>query len=281
MLKDHDILPQLMQKEDLVTLVRLINTKADRDIASSDLSSVTYLGFLQLITQLALNCFVSAKPTFEMLQALINTFHQAVKSRKLSTALYEDNNGANNQKEKDLIAMLTAKLDKEPTYPLPDGYTKVKEKGPVVVYEVPSAMAEVMGEAKTMSVLVIDDLLGELFGVHILEGWVKIEDRLKVKKTFIQQQTGMAEAQALEIMRRFEDENRSTPSQKAKLNPIDGDTNFKSAHRNGQKSENSTERQNNAAMKSRAELQKLKEIENQERERKRAERAKKLKTELA
>lgn len=96
----------------------------------------------------------------------------------------------------------------------------------------------------------------------------------------------MQEARAVEIMRKFEEDkedNMSTPSTKSKhqLAPVDDSgSNYKTGVRNGRFSETSTERQNNAAMKSRAELARLREFEDRERERKRADRAKKLKTDL-
>ena len=65
--------------------------------------------------------------------------------------------------------MLTEKLVTEPEYPLPDGFIKVKELRPVVSYEVPASTAMLIGEARTVSVALIDDLCNELFGLHILE----------------------------------------------------------------------------------------------------------------
>jgi hypothetical protein len=51
----------------------------------------------------------------------------------------------------------------------------------VVSYEVPPSTAIVIGEARTVSVTLIDDLCNELFGLHILEPRVRLEERMRVK----------------------------------------------------------------------------------------------------
>jgi hypothetical protein len=112
---------------------------------------------------------------------LIGTFHNAIKNRGMSTLLYEENEGVVLPKDKELIAMLTTKLETEPDYPLPEGFSKVKELRPVITYEVPAATAAAIGEARTVSISILDDLCAEVLGIHVLQAKVRLEERFKVK----------------------------------------------------------------------------------------------------
>lgn len=108
-------------------------------------------------------------------------------------------------KDRELIVLLNQKLETEPEYPLPDGFTKVKETKPVVTYEVPASTAMVIGEARTVSVTVLDDLCNELFGLHILEPKVRLEERMRVKLQFARPLT-KNESETVEIIRKVDDE---------------------------------------------------------------------------
>ena len=52
----------------------------------------------------------------------------------MSTILYEDPDGNPVGRDKELIASLTDKLETEPDYPLPEGFNKIKEMRPVIVF---------------------------------------------------------------------------------------------------------------------------------------------------
>lgn len=111
--------------------------------------------------------------------------------------------------------MLTAKLAEEPNYPLPDGFTKTKEIQPVFTYEIPFATAQIIGDARSISVCIIDDLLNELFGIHILPAKVTLEEGYKVTKNFKPGASPAPKnnrAQAVEIMEKFEEANEEAKS---------------------------------------------------------------------
>ena len=61
-----------------------------------DLLSMTYEIFTIFVVQLAVHCFsrapqdLSCQPMVRSLQALVNTFEEGTRKRKLSTLLYED-----------------------------------------------------------------------------------------------------------------------------------------------------------------------------------------------
>lgn len=57
-----------------------------------------------------------------------------MKQKNMSTILYEDPDGNPVGRDKELIASLTDKLETEPDYPLPEGFNKIKEMRPVIVF---------------------------------------------------------------------------------------------------------------------------------------------------
>ena len=93
-------------------MVRLINSKSEAK--SSDIQSLTYPGYQSFIVQLAVHVFsrppqnLSSKPMVNSLQALVDTFEDATRKRKLSTLLYEDPDAvvALSSKDKEMIRNL-------------------------------------------------------------------------------------------------------------------------------------------------------------------------------
>jgi hypothetical protein len=55
-LKDHNTYPQLISKDEIASLIRLINTHSNAE-NSNDITMLDYTQFLQLIPQLAFLCF--------------------------------------------------------------------------------------------------------------------------------------------------------------------------------------------------------------------------------
>ena len=99
--------------------------------------------------------------------------------------LYEDPDAVVGitQKDRDLIKQLNVKVNDEPDYPVPEGFTKVKEKVPVYKYEVPDTVRPYLGEEKSVAIELIDELLGKLFDIHVIEPIVKQEEKFRVKPT--------------------------------------------------------------------------------------------------
>ena len=59
---------------------------------------------------------------------------------------------------------------------MPEGYLKVKERVPVYDYSVPKSAQGIIGEAKSVSVEIVDELVSKLFGFHVLEPIVTIQE---------------------------------------------------------------------------------------------------------
>ena len=152
---------------------------------------MTYPGFRQFIIQLAIHGFsrpphnLSQQPLVKSLEALLSLFEESTKKRQLSTLLYEDPDAIAgiSQKDRDLIKQLNVKVNDEPDYPVPEGFTKVREKVPVYKYEVPDTVRPFLGEEKSVAIELIDELLGKLFDIHVIEPIVKQEEKYRVKPT--------------------------------------------------------------------------------------------------
>lgn len=83
--------------------------------------------------------------------------------------------------DKELIQALDKKINEDPNYPIPEGYTKVVEKIPVYSYKVPECAAKFLKESKVMATEVMDEILNDILGIHFLEPQIKFDVRYKVK----------------------------------------------------------------------------------------------------
>lgn len=113
LLKDHGTYPQLINKEELSQMIRLINQKHET-AKSADIQSLTYQGYQSFIVQLSVHCFsrppqnLSSQPMVKSIEALVRTFEEATRKRNLSTLLYEDPDAvvALTPKDKEMIRSL-------------------------------------------------------------------------------------------------------------------------------------------------------------------------------
>ena len=82
LLKDHETYPQLLNKDELQQLFRLINTKV---VNRNDLQALEYNGYMQFMPQLAFFCFtrppkdLSHLPPVEQIKQLVSHFEQATR----------------------------------------------------------------------------------------------------------------------------------------------------------------------------------------------------------
>jgi len=94
-LKEHNTFPNLISKDEISSLIRLINIHSNQE-NSNDIAMLDYGQFLQLIPQLALLCFSrppidkSHLPPVESLRALLQQWEDATRARGKSTQLFED-----------------------------------------------------------------------------------------------------------------------------------------------------------------------------------------------
>lgn len=106
----------------------------------------------------------------ESLHALVQVFRDATKQRGQATMLYEDPDlGSLPAQDVQLIKVLNEKLKSDAQYPIPEGYMKVVEKTPVYDYKIPPELASSLPAAKVCAIELLDEILHNAFGIHMLE----------------------------------------------------------------------------------------------------------------
>ena len=94
MLKEHNHMPQLISKEEITQLIKLINTQFARK--RSGLLNLDFQGYIDFLVQMALivynrpPCDLSGLPAIECLKAMVRRFEQATREKGLNALLYED-----------------------------------------------------------------------------------------------------------------------------------------------------------------------------------------------
>ncbi len=183
LLSDHGVTTASLSREETITLFRLINVKLGRN----DLATVTVEGFVEAFTQTAIRAFgkppknLSHLPLVEPIRELVTQFMQADEARGENTILYTDPDLASlQQTDQEVLRELTKKLEQSPNYPLPEGYRKVTEKEGRLDYSIQCLPSE-SGENMKLCCELLDELLSQELGVHILEPIVKYESRVLVR----------------------------------------------------------------------------------------------------
>jgi len=71
------------------------------------------------------------------------------------------------RKENAVLEQMAEKVKKDKNYQIPAGYKQVEESHKFVEYKVPAQI--MMRKGKRIAIEILDDLVGNLFGVHFLE----------------------------------------------------------------------------------------------------------------
>ena len=81
--------------------------------------------------------------------------------------------------DREVLKELTDRVKKNPNYPLPDGYYKVKEKE--VVYDYGIQEYQGVSESVIVALEVLEEFIFAKFGIHTIEGVMRFEESWKVK----------------------------------------------------------------------------------------------------
>ena len=181
LLHDHDLGKEYLTKEELSAIIRLVNFKK---IHKSDLTALTYAGFLEWIVQTAIYMFtkppedLSHFPPVEALYNFLRKLEKAQKAKGGSTILFEDPD-ATGIGDTTLLKALNKKIKEDPNYPIPEDYKKVKEKQIQYDYRIPDYIP--IDDTKKFAMEFLDNLIFEKFGFHYLEPIIEYKETLKVK----------------------------------------------------------------------------------------------------
>ena len=119
-------------------------------------------------------------------------------------------------KERETLRQLNERVKEQPDCPLPKDFVRVRERVAVETYAVPDAVVPFIGEPKAVCTELVDELLSKLFGIHVLEGVVTMQDQYRVKPSAARVQRDSQggrsnRAEALSIIRRAEEKRGSLP----------------------------------------------------------------------
>lgn len=182
MLNDHNIDSSLVNREELITLFRLINVKSNK----SDIQTLTFEGFCECFMQLAIHLYhktlqsASCVPLVESINSLLKMFEKAAEKRGENITIYTNPEAAALfGEDQELLKELNAMIEKSPNYPLPEGYKKVQNKEFKYVHSLLDKTF-VKKDALKMSAEILDDILNKAIGIHFIEPRATFEFKTKV-----------------------------------------------------------------------------------------------------
>lgn len=121
---------------------------------------------------------LSAFPALKMLETFIEKMKKEAASKNQNTILFDDPDAVSIG-DPDLLIALNKKLEQDPEYPVPEGFTKRKEKTIVYNYGAPVYLG--LSEAHNMAFDILDELLFSKFGFHFLEPICTFEEKTKIR----------------------------------------------------------------------------------------------------
>lgn len=121
---------------------------------------------------------LSAFPALKMLETFVAKMKSEAIAKNQNTILFDDPDAVSIS-DPDLLIALNKKLEQDPEYPVPEGFTKRKEKTIVYSYGAPTYCN--LSEAQTTAIEILDELLLAKFGFHFLEPICTFEEKTKIR----------------------------------------------------------------------------------------------------
>jgi len=156
MLKDYQA--KLLSNTELTMFIKLINYKLNNQ---HNLTTLTFKGFIELFVQIAIyTCNKDERyrgvcmSSLECVKLFLNRFKQKV-------------NTDFDIPTEDTIQELNKLVASNPYYLLPEGYKKIEEKVIIENYTIPYKVK--ISESIRISVEILDTILAQALGIHIIE----------------------------------------------------------------------------------------------------------------
>lgn len=185
MLKDFNVSTLQASQKDVMSMFRAINKdilkknatpNPKKNLQNALMTAIDFEGFVEFLMQIAVHLysFESAMTPVEYLKKLFETF---TKSNSNLGKLFIPGNAEEGQLhsgvvDNKLLAELNRRLSQDPSYALPDGFSKVIEREIENKYVIPTYFP--IKHSKRVVVEVLDGLLNDLFGIHILEPMAEV-----------------------------------------------------------------------------------------------------------
>ena len=180
MLKEHELLYSHVSREEVTTLVRLLNVQQRR----AELTTLAAESFEPFVLQTAVLAFsrppldLSGLPPLAQVQALVTHLAKVAKQNKFATFLYEDPE-ASALGDSEMLRELNRQVEKDPDAPVPEGYKKVREKQIAYKYALPPLLE--VPAAKRVALELLEELVFGALDIHILEPLAEQSEQLKVR----------------------------------------------------------------------------------------------------
>ena len=188
--KDHNVTHVMMSREDLATILRLVNSQSGK----IDIYNLTFEGFQECFVQAAIYIYskppkiLSNLPLVESVKELVKHFEKVAETRGENTVLYTTPD-VTTLGDKDLLKELNKMIKINPNYPLPEGYRKVTEKEANFVFKIKPSIEKHISESKKVVLEIIDEIIyNKVLGVHIIEPLLEFEMKAKVYPDIVKPQ---------------------------------------------------------------------------------------------
>lgn len=116
--------------------------------------------------------------------------------------------------DRELMQALEEKINEDPNYPVPEGFSKVIEKLPIYSYKVPDCAVKFLPESKVMATEMMDDILFEALGIHFLEPQIQFKQKFKIKTAIKKREKEKGPAEALSYMKKADKKIEEKESKK-------------------------------------------------------------------
>mmetsp|Transcript_13488 Transcript_13488/g.25380 ORF Transcript_13488/g.25380 Transcript_13488/m.25380 type:complete len:1523 (+) Transcript_13488:11-4579(+) len=229
LLKDHGVVPEYLNKEQLGDIIEAWARKQKQ----AEVNQLDFEGFRAVFCQMAYYIFsreprdYSHMPPAVSVRMLIDAMRSHLRLNKKSTELYDEPDPGSGDKE--VIKQLNMRIAVNPEMELPEGYIRVTERDFEIYYGVPRQLP--CPENKVICFELLDEIMYDALSIHVLEPLVRFVSYerckgLKPKKPKIELPP-IHERSADHFKKKikeFASTNTSTPSMKVgrtvKLGPV-------------------------------------------------------------
>lgn len=179
-MKDFNVIPRLLSKEELRTIMRTYNHKIAKQ---AEQSYVDYPGFKGVFCQIAYFVYsrrpndYSQLPPVVSLKCLLTFMRDFLSSKNENTEVFDEPDPGTG--DKDIVRSLNKLLQKDPKASIPEGYEKIKDKEIKIFYSVPSFLK--VPQSLKSSIEILDELFENLLGIRLLEPQVEYFETFRVK----------------------------------------------------------------------------------------------------
>jgi len=116
-----------------------------------------------------------------MVEGLIRWFRNAANARGQALVLFDDPETVSNPALAVQLKELNEVIKNKPTMPLPAGFYLSKEMRQFETFAIPDEARPILGDPKCMALEVLDSILSDSFGMHLLESVVRVREEPVVK----------------------------------------------------------------------------------------------------